>query len=77
MQQERWQRQRGWLTSNINVGTCNEGGGQRIVMRAVAMATATMWTMATLRRLAGKEEEKGKGGKSRCDGNEGGGDQRG
>ncbi len=41
----------------------------------MAMATAmlTMWAMATVTRLVGDYERKGKGGKGKCDGNEGGG----
>jgi hypothetical protein len=46
-------------------------------MRALAMATVTMWAMVTATRLAGNKEGKGKGGKSNGDGNEGGGQQRG
>jgi hypothetical protein len=49
-------------------GDCDsdEGGG-----RATAMATK--WPMATFMRVAGDEEGNGDGGKSNCDGVEGGG----
>jgi hypothetical protein len=47
------------------------------VTRAAAMAMATMWVMATVTRLVGNKEGKGKGGKGKCNGNEGGGHQRG
>jgi hypothetical protein len=43
------------------------------VMRAATTAMATMWAMATGMRLVGNEEGKGKGGKGKCDGKEGGG----
>jgi hypothetical protein len=43
------------------------------VMRAAAMATATMWAMVMVTRLAGNKEGKGKGGKGKCDSDEGGG----
>ncbi len=43
-----------------------------MVTRAVATATATIWTMAMVTRLAGNKEGKGTGGKGKCDGNEGG-----
>jgi hypothetical protein len=42
------------------------------VTRVAMTATATMWAMATVMRLVGKEEEKGGGGKGEFDGNEGG-----
>ncbi len=50
-----------------------------MVMRAAAAATAmaTMWAMATATRLAGNREGKGMDGKGKCNGNEGGGQQRG
>ncbi len=41
------------------------------------MTMATMWAMATAMRLAGDKEGKGKGGKGKCDGDEGGGRRRG
>ncbi len=37
------------------------------------MATATMWAMAMVTRLVGNKEGKGKGGKGKCDSDEGGG----
>ncbi len=47
--------------------------------RAAATATAieTMQTIATVMRLAGNKEGQGACGKNKCDGNEGGGCQRG
>ncbi len=47
-----------------------------MVMRAAVLATPTMWAMAMVTRLAGNDERKGKGGKQKCDGDEGGGHQR-
>jgi hypothetical protein len=41
-------------------------------MRVAVMAKATMWAMVMATRLAGDKEGKGKGGKGKCDGNEGG-----
>ncbi len=46
-------------------------------MRAAATATVTTWAMAMVTKLAGDKEGKGEGGKGKCDGNEGGGRQRG
>ncbi len=59
--------------SNSNKGNCNKDGGQRTVTRVVAMAMPTMRAMATATRLAGNDERKGKGGKGKCNGDEGGG----
>jgi hypothetical protein len=63
--------------SNNNKGNCNEGGRQTTVTRATATVTATMWAMALEARLAGIKEGMGKGDKGKCNGNEGGGHQRG
>ena len=49
----------------------NEGGGQLMVTRAMALVMATTYVMATVTRLAGDEE--GEGGKDHGDGDEGGG----
>jgi hypothetical protein len=43
------------------------------VTRAAVAATATMWAIAMATRLAGNKEGKGKGGKGKCNGDEGGG----
>jgi hypothetical protein len=43
-----------------------------MVTRAAVRATATMWAMATVTRLVGKEEGKGEGRKGKFNGNEGG-----
>jgi hypothetical protein len=50
---------------NSNKGNGNEGGGRAMVTRAMAM----MWAMATATRLAGNEEDMGKGRKSNGKGN--------
>ena len=58
----------------------NEGGRQlTVTSRAMAMATAKTWVMATVMRLAGGEEGKCEGGKGNGDGDgdEGGGQRRG
>jgi hypothetical protein len=51
----------------------NKVGGQTTGTRAAAAATATMWVMGRAMRLGGHKERKGKGGKGKCNGNEGGG----
>jgi hypothetical protein len=48
-----------------------------MVTRAAATATATMWAAVMATGLAGNKEGKGKGGKGKCNSNEGGGHQRG
>jgi hypothetical protein len=48
-----------------------------MVKRAVVTGTATMWAMATVTRLVGKDKGRGKGSKDKFDGNEGGGHWRG
>ncbi len=45
--------------------------------RAMATVKMTTWAMAMVTRLAGNKEGKGKGRKGDCNGNEGGGQQRG
>jgi hypothetical protein len=50
-----------------------------ILMRpaAVTMARVTRWVMVMVMRLAGDKEGKGEGDKGKCNGNEGGGHERG
>jgi hypothetical protein len=45
-----------------NEGNEDKGGKRAMVMRAMAMATAMTWVMATAMRLVGDKEGKGKGG---------------
>jgi hypothetical protein len=51
----------------------DKGGRQSTATRAMAMVMATTWAMVRAARLAGNEEGKGKGGKDKGDGDEGGG----
>jgi hypothetical protein len=46
-------------------------------MRAAVTERAATWVMAMMTRLAGDKEGKGEGGKGNCNGDEGGGRQRG
>jgi hypothetical protein len=55
---------------------CNKGGRQATAIRAIEMATATMWGMAMATRQVGDKKGKGKGSKGNGNGNEGGGQRR-
>jgi hypothetical protein len=50
-----------------------QGGGCATATRAIAMATAMVWAIATVTRVVGNIESNGKGGKGNGDGNKGGG----
>ncbi len=65
------------MSRKSNEGDSDEGGGHTTVMRVATMATATMWETEMATRLAGNKEGKGKGGKGKCNGNEGDWHQRG
>jgi hypothetical protein len=58
---------------NSNKGNGNKGGWQAMETRVMATTMATMWVMATMMRLMGNKEGKGKRGKGDDDGNKGGG----
>jgi hypothetical protein len=51
----------------------NEGGRRLMTTRAMVKATATVWVMVMVTRLAGNEEGMGEGGKGDGDGDEGSG----
>ncbi len=56
-----------------NKGNGNKSGRQVMATRAMATVTAAMmWVIATVMRLVGNKEGKGKRGKGNGDGNKGG-----